>query len=83
MFLAAAVVLLAPAAAATGMHAVLSSSTSLRQVNVDGCPRLTLAACPPDWVALDSLVGGSEMKGSGSSGGSTHKQPGLLVRVPQ
>jgi hypothetical protein len=65
-----------------GTHSVLSSSSSLRQVNVDGCPRLTLAACPHDWVALDSLVGGSEMKSSGS-GGSTHKRPGLLVRVPQ
>lgn len=62
-----------------GMHALLSASTSLMQVNIDGCPRLSLASCPPWFVAVDALVGGSQLKDSSSMG---HRRPGVLIRVP-
>jgi hypothetical protein len=60
-----------------GMHSLLSSSSSLLQVNIDGCPRLSLASCPPGFIAVDALVGGSPLKDC-----SSHKRPGLLIRVP-
>lgn len=63
---------------AAGMLRLLDSSRSLLQVNIDGCPRLSLAAYPPHFAAVDELVGGAQLKDSSR----THKRPGLLVRVP-
>jgi hypothetical protein len=62
-----------------GMSDLLSASSSLLHVNIDGCPRLSLAACPRQFVAVDSLVGGSQL----TDGSSMHKRPGLLIRVLQ
>jgi hypothetical protein len=68
---------------AAGMLRLLDSSSSLMQVNIDGCPRLSLAACPPHFAAVDELVGGAQLKASSSSSSSSaHKRPGLLIRVP-
>lgn len=61
-----------------GMHALLSRSRSLMHVNIDGCPRLTLASCPPCFIAVDALVGGRQLEDSSS----IHRRPGVIIRVP-
>jgi len=63
---------------AAGMHALLSRSRSLMHVNIDGCPRLTLASCPPCFIAVDALVGGRQLEDSSS----IHRRPGVIIRVP-
>jgi hypothetical protein len=59
-----------------GVHALLAASTSLMQVNVDSCSQLSLACCPPSFVAFDGVAGSTQL----SSTGASSARPGLLAR---
>lgn len=60
-----------------GMYQLLSASTSLMHVNIDGCARISLASCPPHFIAFDGVVGSSQLTDT-----SGVRRPGVLVRVP-